>query len=322
MNLSQIRQEASRQLRENGDGFGKLVLIHTAVTAGASLLLMLVAWLSQYIAPEGGLSNMGTQTLLSTGQTLLQLVNMIAVPFWDAGLIFCSLRLLRNRSNAPGTLTEGFRRWGPIASSLGIRGLIYFVTSMACSFVSSIFLSVLPLPPSVVEELTAFAEAPALPLSSGVRIFLVLYLVVYSVSLCVLLIPKLYQHRLVIYRIMDDEPCGGLQAVLHSRILMKGNRRKLFLLDLSFWWFYLLELGITVLSMGDLILAEIEIALPMSAEAAAWVFPIAALVARLVLYWQAKPKLAITYGVFYQKVFDESLKEPEPPQPKRMPWKY
>lgn len=322
MNLSQIRQEAAHRLRENGDGFAKLVLIHTAVTAGVSLLLMIVTWFSQYIAPEGGLSNMGTQTLLSTGQTLLQLLSMIAVPFWDAGLIFCTLRLLQGRSNTPGTLTEGFRRWGPVAASLGIRGLIYFLTTMVCSFVSSIFLSCLPLPPSVLEELTAFVEAPSLPLSSGVRIFLVLYLVIYGASLCVLLIPKLYQHRLVAYKIMDDEPCGGPQAVLHSRILMKGNRRKLLLLDLSFWWFYLLQLGISIFSTGNLILPEMGITLPMSAEVAAWVFPIAALLVRLALFWFAKPKLAVSYGLFYQKVYAESLKEPEPPKPKRMPWKY
>lgn len=318
MNLSQIRQEAGLRLKENGNGFNKLVLIHTAVTAGVSFLLMLITWLSQYIAPEGGLSNMDTQTLLSTGQTLLQLLSMIAVPFWDAGLIYCALRLIRGKSSTAGTLTEGFRRWGTIASSLGIRGLIYFITGMACSFASSMLISALPLPPSVIEELTAFLEAPSLPLSSSVRIFLVFYFVAYSASLCVLLIPKLYLHRQVIYRIMDDTPCSGFEAVLHSRVLMKGHRRKLLLLDLSFWWFYLLELGIGFLSMSDLILTELTAAIPY----ADCVFPIAALLAQLALYWFAKPKLAVSYALFYQHVYNDSLKEPEPHQSKRMPWKY
>ena len=318
MNLSQIRQEADLRLREDGGSFSRLVLIHTAVTAGVSVLLMLVTWLSQYIAPEGGLSNMDTQTLLSTGQTLLQLLSLIAIPFWDAGLIYCALRLVRGTSSTTGTLAEGFRRWGGIASSLGIRGLIYFITAMACSFASSMLISVLPLPSSVIEELTAFMEAPTLPLSSGVRTFLVVYFITYLASLSVLLIPKLYLHRQVMYRIMDDTPCSGFEAVLHSRVLMKGHRRKLLLLDLNFWWFYLLELGISFLSMSDLIFPELTKAIPY----ADWIFPIAALLAQLALYWLAKPKLAVSYALFYQCVSDHSLKEPEPPQPKRMPWKY
>lgn len=322
MNLSQIRQDAARQLRENGDGFAPLVLIHSATTVGVSLLLMLVSWGSQYIAPEGGLSNMGTQMIISTVQTLLQILSMIAVPFWDAGLIFGAMRVLRGRHNTPSTLTEGFRRWGGIGSSLIIRGFVYFITSITCSFASSLVLSALPMPPSVLDELTAFAEAPTLPLTDGVRSFLVIYLVVYIASLCVLLIPKLYLHRQVVYRIMDDEPCNGLQAVVHSRTLMKGHRRKLFLLDLSYWWFYLLELGISVIAIGDLVLESMGISLPIGAEAAAWIFPIGALLARLVLYYLAKPKIALSYALFYQQICDEGPKEPESRKPKRMPWKY
>ena len=322
MNISQIRQDARRCLQEGGDGFSKLVLIHAAITAGISVLLMLVNWLSQYIAPEGGLSNMDTQSLLSTGQILLQLITMIAVPFWDAGLIYCSMQLVRGHRSTANELTEGFRRWGPIASSLVIRALIYFMVSTACSFAASLFLSALPLPTSVINDVTAFMEVPTLPLSSGVRLFLVAYSMIYAVGLCVLLIPKLYLHRQVTYRIMDNEPCTGLQSVLHSRILMKGHRHKLLLLDLSFWWFYLLELGISALSITDLLLYELDIVLPIGPEITAWVFPIFALLARWALHYFVKPKLSISYALFYECVFEESLKEPESPKPQKMPWKY
>ena len=70
MTLSQLRLEASLRLQKDQRGFSKLVLINVVITAGSSLLLMLVSWLSQYIAPEGGLSNMGTQTMLATLRTL------------------------------------------------------------------------------------------------------------------------------------------------------------------------------------------------------------------------------------------------------------
>ena len=322
MNLSQLRQDANRRLHEDGDGFSRLILIHSAVTAGVSVLLMLVNWLSQYMATEGGLSNFDTQSLLSTGQILLQMIAMIAVPFWDAGLIYCSMQLTQGKRSSVNDLTEGFRRWSPIASSLGIRALIYFMVSTVCSFAASLFFSALPLPTSVINDLSAFMESPTFPLSSGVRIFLAAYSLIYLLGLCVLLIPRLYLHRQVAYRIMDNTPCTGLQSVLHSRILMKGHRRELLLLDLSFWWFYLLELCVIVFSLGNLLLQELGILLPIGPDVAAWVFPIIALLAQLVLYYFAKPKLSLSYALFYKRVFEESLREPEPPKPQKMPWKY
>ena len=319
MNLSQIRQDADYRLQQNDGSFSKLILFHTAITAGASVLLMLVNWLSQYITPGGGLSNMDAQNLLSTGQVLLQLLITIATPLWEAGLIYCTLQLIKNRSCTADNLPEGFRRWGPVASSLVIRGLIYFAVCIGCYFLTSLVISFIPFSPSILADLAAFIEAPTLPLSDGVRTFLLVLCVAYIASLCVLLIPKLYLHRLVVYRIVDDAPCGGLQAVLHSRILMKGHRKTLLLLDLSFWWFYLLEFCIGLLSIGYLFLSGLGIALPISTKAAAWLFPLSALLARIALYWFAKPKLAISYALFYQEIFEQSLKEPELPQPPQMP---
>lgn len=322
MNLSQIRQEANQRLQENDSSFRKLVLIHAAVTAGVSLLLMVVTCLSKYIAPQGGLSNMGTQDLLSTVQAMLRIGSTIAIPFWNAGLVFCALCLLRGKDHPPSTLIEGFRRWRTIAASLLIRGLTYFFVMIGCSFISSFATSILPLSPTLIEELNAFMEAPAFPLSTEMLFFLGACLVIYIASLCVLLVPKVYQHRLVTYRIMDDEPCTGLQSVIRSSYLMKDKRKQLLLLDLSFWWFYLLELLVSVLSIGDLVIARLNISLSIGAETAAWVFPIVALLARLVLYWYAKPKLAATYAVFYQRATVESTNEQEPPKPKQMPWTY
>jgi hypothetical protein len=103
---------------------------------------------------------------------------------------------------------------------------------------------------------------------------------------------------------------------------MKGYRRTLFLLDIRFWWFYLLELLICAVAFGDLILPALGIALPFSALTAGWVFPIVALLARLALYWLAKPRMAVTYALFYQQVCEGGHKEPEPAKPKRMPWTY
>jgi uncharacterized membrane protein len=75
--------------------------------------------------------------------------------------------------------------------------------------------------------------------------------------LAVILVPRFYQHRLTGYFIMEDSPSGGFQAVLQSTALMRGNRRKLAKLDLRFWWFYLGELAVTGISMGQLFFPEV-----------------------------------------------------------------
>ena len=322
MNLSQIRQQANQHLKENDGSFRKLVLIHTAVTAGISLLLTVVTWLSQFIAPQGGLRNMGTQDLLTTVQAMLRIISTIAIPFWNAGLIFCSLRLLRKQDHPSSALLEGFRFWKPITSSLLLRGLTYFFALIGCYFISSIIVSILPLSSTLIEDLNAFLEAPSFPLSTEMKVYLGACLVIFAASLCVLLVPKLYLHRLVTYRIMDEDPCTGLQSIIRSSYLMNNKRKQLLLLDLHFWWFYLLELMAIVLSMGDLILAQFNVSLPIGTQTASWVFPITALIVRLVLYWYAKPKLAATYAIFYQKANEESTKEQEPPKPRHIPWTY
>lgn len=310
MNLSQIRQEANERLQQDQGNFSQLVFIHTAVTAVASLLLMLLSWLSSSIAPGGGLSNMDAQNLLATSQTMLQFAIGILTPIWEAGLIFCALRLTQNQEYANRDLTAGFRRWGPILSSLILRALIYCGIFMACYFASSILLSFIPMPSSVLTDLEAFIAAPSSPLSNNLYYLMGVFGLIFAITLCCVLVPRLYLHRLVEYRIMDCDSCGGLQGIFQSRMLMKGHRKELFFLDLSFWWFYLLETAILILSISYLFLPG----LGMSLEVATWVFTMISLLAQLALYRFAKPKLAITYAVFYQKIFEESTKQPDIPQ--------
>lgn len=316
MNISQIKQEAAQRLQQDGGQFRKLVLIHTAVTAGASLLLLLVGWLAPYIAPDGGLSNLGTQAMLYTGQILLQVITMLALPFWDAGLIYCALQVSRSRSSTPIALTEGFHRLAPVLVAELIQSVIYLAVSIGSYFLCSILISFLPMPEFVYQDLITYMTTLSLPFGAGVWLFLALFFCFYCVALCVFLVPKMYLYRLSIYRVMGDEPCGGLQAVLESRLLMKGKRKKLFLLDLSFWWFHLLSIGVSMLSMGELLLSVIGISIP----GAQWFFPIVSLIAQVALYWWAKPKLAVSQALFYQRACEEAPEQPEKPQASQIPW--
>ena len=59
--------------------------------------------------------------------------------------------------------------------------------------------------------------------------------------------------------------------------------------------------------------------LNMNIQVAAFASTLIALLAQLVLYRFAKPKLAITYALFYQKVYEDSTKAPAAPQVQQFP---
>jgi uncharacterized membrane protein len=323
MKLAQLHREATDHLKTNKKSFSKLVLIHSAIAVGVTFLLIPITWLAQNAGSDSSIGSAENQILLTTLQWMLQFVAVLGIPFWNAGLSFCALRTLQGKDNSSHTLLEGFRCWSPIGTSLLIQGLNYWLLTMINSLIPSAFLSTIPLPLSFQEALLAYAEKPVFPPPDNILLFFKVYFVIYCICLPILLVPRLYLHRLIPYKIMDgDEACNGLQAVLYSRILMKGKRRKLLLLDLSFWWFYLLEMCISGIAMADVILAAMGIALPIGSEITFWLFPVVALLLRLVLYYLAKPKLAITYALFFRKIMDAPPTEPKPPKPKRMPWKY
>ena len=95
---------------------------------------------------------------------------------------------------------------------------------------------------------------------------------------------------------------------------------KLFKLDLSFWWFYALELLLAAVSMGDMILMAAGVVLPVPAEAAYWGCQLLAAAGQLGLYYLARPKLEVAYALCY-----ESFSVPEEPKPRKPvahPWQY
>ena len=290
---SQIIASAGERLRTGGE-FRKLVRLHSAIPMAASGLLLLLTVLSQQIAPEGGLSNMDTHTRITTALTLLQLAVTVGVLFWNAGLEYTCLSFLRERRIGVSSLTRGFSRFLPLLGSWIFRWGNYLLLMMVSGTLSGLLFSFVPISDSLYQEILTFASEPSFPLQGGVLALALIYFSLYLVVLAVLLLPRFYLHRLTGYLIMEDEPIGGLRAVLQSMALMKGKRWQLARLDLRFWWFYLGEIAVSGISMGQLLFPELEAGL--------WLFPAVALCAQLALYLLAKPKLSACYGLFYESL--------------------
>lgn len=330
-----LKQEAGQRLDSANYDPGKLILIHT----GASALLMLVLMVSSQvlqgqISSTGGLSGMGLRSILTTLVSLVEIAGNLVLPFWTMGYLYAMLQIARGEYVAPASLLEGFRRFFPVLRLKALQYLLYLGVAIVC-FYPAIFLFVLtPLSQPLMDILMSVTTADgmldsAMLMEEGVMSALtdaaipliIFYLVVYAI-VC---LPLSYRFRMADYALLDDPKGRAWAAMRNSSRLMKGNCFSLLKLDLSFWWYYVLEVLLMVLCYGDQLLAALGVTLPISADTAYFVFYIAYLLAQLGIYYLVKNKVEVTYAVGYNVLRQAKLAEQSentPVQTNRQPWNY
>ena len=133
----------------------------------------------------------------------------------------------------------------------------------------------------------------------------------FGVALLVLFVPVYYNYRMTSFCLADDPRHGALLALHRSKIMMRRNRFDLLKLDLSLWWFYLLQLLISVICYGDVACGMLGIQLPWSGEFSSYFFFVLSMILQLVTYYFLMNRVSVTYAVVY-----ESLRQPpQVPQP-------
>lgn len=283
----------------------RLILIWAGIGTALSLLISVLSYLLEHqIADTGGLSGIGLRSALSTIQSLLSLSSSVLLPFWTFGYVGVTLRFARKRTAGDSDLLEGFRRFGPVFRLLLLEILLYVIICIICFEIVSTILSFTPLSAPVYEVL----ELSQQMLLSGVieesllasvaRALMPIFLICAGVCVIVL-IPVTYRLRLAALCIMDTPGCSALQAIGKSMRLMRRNCFALFRLDLSFWWFYLIKLLVSVLCYGDVILPMLGITLPFSYSVTFFGFYIAALVVQFLLLYFCNNQVQTTYALFY-----------------------
>lgn len=326
MGILSLKQEASSILCCGQKPPRTIFFLHAAIAIGLSLVLALISEvLDRSISTGGGLSGMSTQAALSTAQVVLQLISTVAMPFWSAGLIHAALRYAKGNPVGVSDLMQGFRRFAPILTSGVMMGLQYLGRGFVSVYVSSVLVMLTPFSAPAVQLAQMITENPQLdPMTvhvDGIGGFYAASLVIFLLVFGLLALPIWYRYRMVSFIIMDNEKIGGLKAMLQSRMMMHRRGWKLFRLDLSFWWFYALELAVTALSMGSLLAPLLGLSFPFSDDAAYWLCQLAAAAGHVALYALAGPKVKVTYALCYQQF----LQQPEPPKPrppKDHPWTY
>ncbi|MBO5129492.1 MAG: DUF975 family protein [Oscillospiraceae bacterium] len=317
-----LKQRGTQALAAVPGDPGKLVLLYAGGTAVLALVCSLLSHaVGLKIENTGGLSNMGLRSILSTVQAVLPLVNAIVTLLLGYGYRYASLRMARQQYCQPATLLEGFRRFGPLLRMVLIQGLIYMAIAFISSYIGSMIFVMTPLANDFLELMLPIVNSASMlteqimldeaTLMAATKTML--WAIPIMAGLFVLLAtPIMYQYRMAVYSLFDAPEKGAMAALRESRGMMKGNRMELFKLDVSFWWFYALEVLISVLAYGDVLLPMAGVSFPWSDTVSYYLFYAVSLAAQVGMYYLFLNRVNVTYATVYEVL------KPEPQEPQKV----
>lgn len=319
----ELKQTAGRRFQAASYNPRRLMAIHSGVALGIALLVAVlnyvIAW--QIDSKGGGLSGLPMRSVLDTAATVLSILQLVLAPFWTMGLHYAILRQARGKSAYPGTLLEGFRRFGPVLRMMLMELIIYSIITLVAMYGAYFLYGFTP-------EGQAFNNEVLLQITQGMdsmsiidsipqqtmeqisRVYLPIFLVIWLV----LAIPAAYRLRLAPYVLMDKEGTGAWKAIRTSGKLTRHNGWKLVALDLSYWWYYLLPMVLMLPAYADLLLPTLGITLPVDAEVLYLAGYLVYGVLTLIFEILAKPKVSLTYALAYD-VLLEAAAQAQPPKP-------
>lgn len=245
-NFRDIREQTRSTLNFTPWDIKKTVFVYSAITLGLGLLINILSILleSQQFG-NTGLSGMATYRLFATAVSFLSMAYSVCSLFWQQGIRYSFLMVLRNEDPYPQGLFRGFKCWGML-----LRFTLFFCAAFfAICWIAALTASML-VSPFISAMITVFEDAPvddafafaeyimALPNAQKLPILIPL-LSAYGLILLVVSIFLLYRLRPIMLLLLDEPRMSILRAILLSFKMTKGSGFQLFRLDLSFWWYYL-----------------------------------------------------------------------------------
>lgn len=302
-------KKAARESLDKAHRPGRVILIHTGATLLLSLLLTGIDYfLDQQIGLTGGLSGMGTRSVLATIQSMLRLLQIVMLPFWQIGYTYYTLQVSQKQANGPSDLLEGFRRFGPVLRLKLLMAIITALLALASAYASSLLFTLSPWAAPMIQKMevlmagdldqAALLDAVASMTQDSIVPIMILF------GICFLAggIFLFYRFRLAELWLMDHPHGGALAALRSSRMAMRGNFKAMLRIDLSFWWFYLLDLLVTVLCYGDVILDAVGFEMTTNAFGHYLIFFSLYVWAQMALYWWKRNEVSVTYAHAYTEL--------------------
>ncbi len=295
-----IKKQATSVLAERQEDYRKFVFRHAAVSSALLLILSLIGLLiDRSLADTQGLDGLGTAGLLKSVYMVCMLAGNILLPFWEKGILYTSVRATRRQNTSFSMLSQGFRRFAPLTGHGAMLMLIFFGVGMICFNALIMPFMLLPVP----EELQAAMQSLDFTDVAQIEAFRAEYfedilryslpfIIVYTCVYIFFVVLLSYRFRMCTYLLLEDDRPGVMASFGISSRMTRGERKNLFLLDLSFWWYHLATFLISsVVYLPDILLSA-GVTLPVSYAAASFIAYIAYVVCHLALIWVA--------GAYYQ----------------------
>lgn len=298
-----LKKKASNRLQSGNDP-KKVVLVYAGIVALSSLVVTVVQdLLDSQISQTGGIQNIGTRSMLTTADTVLTIAQLLLVMCLTLGYTGSMLRIARGQYASPNSLKAGGERIWVLLRTRLLQMLIMTAAAFALCFLVINVCLLTPLSNRVIAVMgTVSAEVllsddlALISLYSAMLPIILIYLMV--------LVPLLWYfsctYRMVDYLLIDRPQLGAFGVLRESRRMMQGNMKMMFRVDLSFWWYYLLQALVSVLIYLNMVLAPFAIGLPP--EVLYWGTVVLYLAADFALRYFFSNKIAVTYALFYDSL--------------------
>lgn len=287
----------------------KVVLIYAGILAASTLFVNVAATLLDgQIAQAVGLQKIGTRSMLSTANVVITLAQTLLVACLALGYTAAMLRIARGQYASGSTLKAGAERLGLLLRTRLLEIVIFLAMALAlCLLVVNIYMFT-PFSNNLITAMLPLAQSTSLAADSVLLLWTEAYesMLPLTIFYLVALLPLAWYfsaiYRLVDYLMIEKPQLGAFGALRESRRRMRGNLKMLLRVDLSFWWYYLLQAAVGGLLYLSLVLSALGISVSLS--------PTVYFVAVLVVYLAAdfavryffSNRVAVTYALFYDSL--------------------
>ena len=310
----QIREFAAGRL-ENARNITKIVLIYCALTLGLSALATVVNYLlDAQMDGLTGLSSISKRTTLSAIQSTLTFALPLVTMCLETGYQAAMLRTARGQYTSEQTLRLGFDRFWVLMRCSIFMGIRFAITLFLCVYAGIVVFMMLPISQPAMDVLRPYLAQMSvlsgeLVLDEGAYVQFAQAVwpayVICGVLYALAAIPLWYSYRMGRYIVIDKPGMGALAVLRASKQMMRKNRIALFKLDMSFWWFYLVQLLASAVCYGDMILPMLGIDLPGNEDVWFFVFMACYFAIHFAANYFLRSRVEVSYALAYDCIKPE-----------------
>ncbi len=325
-NRRAIHHAAANALNRAGEDSKKLFLCYSGTITALSLLSLVVSYvLDLRIAETGGLSNMGLRSILSTVQHILPIAQIIISTCLGFSYQQNVLSMARGQGADYRTLPGGFRHFFLLVRLTLLQGLIYFAVGFVAMQLSSIIFTFTPFAQAyyeavepLVNSMSVMGTVPALDEATTAAILNACMPAVWIFIgvLLILIVPVYFRYRMSMFCLADEPRMGAFLAMHKSRLMLRKRCFDLLKLDFTMWWFYVLQVLISLVLYSDMLLPILGVQLPWSQNASAYLFNGFAVLIQFAVYYFTLNRVNVTYAVAYDTL-QQPVQPEQPAQPNK-----